>query len=199
MSFIGVKHPVIAPLSTHTDGSEPTYGEGSVIGHLIEVNLTINRADNPLYGDDVEVESDNSITGMTLDMKLDDLSEDDQVTLLGIVKKTAGTGTSATYTYLEGDASAPYVGVGFISVRRKAGVTSYQAIWIYKMQFSKNSENYATKEAQITWNSPMITGRGLAVKVNSDDQNYFRKIRNFSAETDAVEWLDELAGIENPT
>ena len=68
MAFIGMRHPVVATLSAHTAGSEPTYAAGKVVGHAIAGNLTITRNSNPLYGDDTIVEDDNSITAMSLEL-----------------------------------------------------------------------------------------------------------------------------------
>lgn len=195
MAFIGMRHPVAATFSSHTPGNEPTYTGGKVIGHAIAGNLTINRASNPLYGDDVEIENDNGITGMALELGLDDLLEDDRVMLLGTTKKTTGSGQTAVDEYLDGDGAAPYVGIGYIRVRRKAGVTSFQAIWMYKVQFSENAENSATKGENIEWQTPSITGRAAALKIDSSNQSYFRKRRIFTNESDAISWLHGIANV----
>ena len=45
----------------------------------------------------------------------------------GLIKGTAGSGGSTPAEYRETGDSSPYVGVGYLRVRRKAGVTSYVA------------------------------------------------------------------------
>ena len=193
MAFIGMRHVVGAPLSNHTEGSEPTYGTGFDIGKAITGNLTINRNNNPLYADDVIAEDDNGITGIELELGLDDLDEDVQDSM-GLLKKVTAGSPSVT-TYYENSGSGKDLGVGYIRVRRKGGVTKFQAIWIYKTKFSKNSENAQTKGETIEWQTPTINGRCVGMNVDSSGERTFRKIRNFDSEADAVSFLDGLAGI----
>lgn len=195
MAFIGMRHPVVARIASHTEGSEPVYESGMVIGHAIAGNLTITRNNNPLYGDDVVVEDDNGITAMALELGTDDLEEAVQVYMLGVKKKTIGSGQDAVDEYHDTDESAPYVGVGYIRVRRKNGETSYQAVWIYKSVFSQESENSATKGESIEWQTPTLNGRAMGVNVGGSGERTFRKRAIFQTEAAAVAWLDTLAGI----
>lgn len=195
MAFIGMRHVVMAKVASHTPGSEPTYSAGKVAGKAITGNLTINRNSNPLYADDVIAEDDNGITNMELELGLDDLLEDVQA-YMGLLKEvTSGSGTSTVTTYYETSASANNVGVGYIRVRRKNGVTTYQAVWIYESLFSKNAENSQTKGETIEWQTPTVNGRCMGLDVDGSGEVSFRKIQNFSAEDDAAEWLDTLAEI----
>lgn len=197
MAFIGMRHPVVATLASHTEGSEPTYNAGKIIGHAIAGNLTITRNNNPLYGDDVIVEDDNGITGMSLELGLDDIEEAVRVYMLGLKEVTVGTGQDATKEYHDTDDSAPYVGVGYIRVRRKNGTTSYQAVWIYKSVFAEESENSATKGESIEWQTPTITGRAMGLNVGGSGERTFRKKALFTTEAAAVAWLNTLAGISS--
>ena len=195
MAFIGMRHVVMAELNTHTAGSEPTYSTGMDVGKAISGNLTINRNSNPLYADDAIAEDDNGITGMELEIGTDDLDEDVQ-DAMGLIKKvTTGTGTSAVTTYYDTTASAKAVGIGYMRVRRKAGVTSYQGIWVYKAVFSKSAENSQTKGESIEWQTPTVTGRCAGLSIDSSGEMTFRKVRNFATESDASAWLDTCASI----
>ena len=69
MAGIGLKYPVIAQFSAHTAGSEPTYLAGMFMGKARQVDLNIERSNNPLRGDDEDCENDNSITAMTMTQK----------------------------------------------------------------------------------------------------------------------------------
>lgn len=195
MAFIGMRHPVVATLSTHTAGADPTYAAGMVVGHAIQGNLTITRNNNPLYGDDTIVEDDNSITAMSLELGVDDLSETVRAYMLGLVKKTTGTGTAAVDTYYDTDAAAPYVGLGYIRVRRLDGATKYQGVWYYKAIFSEESESSATKGESIEWQTPTVTGRCMGLSVDGTGALTFRKFQYFDTETAAIAWLNGLAGI----
>jgi len=195
MAFIGMRHPVVATLASHTPGAEPTYGAGMVVGHAIAGNLTITRNSNPLHGDDTIVEDDNSVTAMSLELGVDDLDTPVREYMLGLVKKSTGSGQSSVDTYYDTDASAPYVGLGYIRVRRLDGVTKYEGVWYYKAMFSEESESSATKNESIEWQTPTVTGRCMGISIDSTGALTFRKKQYFTTEGEAIAWLNGLAGI----
>ena len=195
MAFIGMRHPVAATVATYTKGAEPTYDAGLVIGHAIQGDLSITRNNNPLYGDDAEVENDNGITAMSLTLGVDDLSEETQA-YMGMLKAvTTGTSPNIETHYLENAGAPKTVGIGYIRVRRLNDVTSFQGVWIYRIQLGKDSENSATKGESITWQTPTATGRAMGTYVDSGDEPSFRKIKNFTTEAAALTWLNSLAGM----
>lgn len=195
MAFIGMRHVVMAELDAHTAGAEPTYKTGMDVGKAISGNLTINRNSNPLYADDAIAEDDNGISSMELEIGTDDLEEDVQAAM-GLIKKvTSGSGTSAVTTYYDTTESAKPIGIGYIRVRRKAGVTTYQGVWVYKSVFGKTSESSQTKGESIEWQTPTVTGRCAGLSIDSSGEMTFRKIRNFETESDAASWLDTCASI----
>lgn len=192
MAFIGMRHVVAATLASHTDGSEPTYNAGMVIGRAMTANLTINRANNPLRADDVDAEDDNGITSMTVQVGVDDVTEEAQA-YLGLLEEIEGAGNS-TY-YVESTASAKYVGWGYMRVRRYHGVTSYQGIWVYKGLFGINAENAETKQETINWQTPTLDGKAEAVQTRATGDPVFRKKANFTTAAACIAWLDGLANI----
>lgn len=193
MAFIGMRHVVAATLANHVDGSEPTYNAGMVIGRAMTANLTINRANNPLRADDVDAEDDNGITGMQVQVGVDDVTEEAQA-YLGLLEAVQGTGNDSTY-YLETAASAKYVGWGYMRVRRYKGVTSYQGIWIYKSLFGLTSETAETKQETINWQTPTLDGKAEALQIRGSGEPVFRKKANFTTAAACIAWLDGLAGI----
>jgi len=186
MAFIGMRKVVAAPIATEPSGDMPTYSAGFVVGKAIVGNLTINRSDNPLFADDAIAENDNGITSMSLELGVDDIDEDTRVKLLGLV--TEGEGTSQQY--LDTDASAPYVGTGYIRLRRRAGVTKYQALWYPKVQFSETAENTSTKSESIEWQTPTITGTVFGVD-GPNNSKVFRIKKLFDTEAAAYAWLTD--------
>lgn len=195
MAFIGMKYVVAAPISAETAGSAITYGTGMVIGKAIQGNLSWERNDNPLYADDAIAENDNSVLSGTIEIGLDDLSDAARKMLLGEVEVTVGTGNDATTEYETSDAAAPYVGVGYIRVRRKSGTTTYQAVWIHKVQFSEESEETQTKGESIEWQTPTINGKIMGVQNDSSLATNFRRRATFDTEAAAKSWLNTKAGI----
>ena len=190
MAFVGMRHPVVATVATEVAGQALTYNAGMVMGHAIMGNLTITRNQNPLRGDDAEVENDNSITGMSIEMGLDDIMEAVRVYMLGLE-----TVNGETNQWNETAASAPYVGFGYIRVRKKNGITSYQTIWCHKAQFGQTAENSATKGEAIEWQTPTLTGRIMGVYNSSGNEPSFRHIASFATEADAIAWLNTKANM----
>lgn len=193
MAFIGMRHPVAAPITAETEGSAITYGAGKVVGKAISGSITWNRPDNPLYADDAIAEDDNGITGGTLEFGADDIDDEARVMLLGLVKTSGTTSTPDIYDIT--DAAAPYVGFGYMRVRRKGGVTTYQAIWYHKIQFSENSEEANTKGETIEWGTPTLSGKVFGVMIDSTGAHKYRQHANFETEADAKAWLNAKAGI----
>ena len=80
-------------------------------------------------------------------------------------------------------------------VRQKNNTITFQAIWIYKIKFSRNNESSQTKGESIEWQTPTISGHCVGLNVDNDDDRKYRKIRNFDTESAAAAYLDGLANI----
>ena len=191
MAFIGMRHVVAAKVATENPGAALTYSAGMVVGKAIQGNLTWDRNDNPLYADDAVAETDNGATGGTIELVTDDV----RAYLLGDEAITTGSGDAATTEYESTEEAAPYVGFGYMRVRVKNGVTTYQAVWYHKAQFSEGSENAQTKGQTIEWQTPTLTGRIMGVNDNANGQIRFRRRANFGTAAAALAWLDAKAGI----
>ena len=196
MAYIGLRHPVVAPITAETPGTGITYGTGRVLGKAIAANVTYNRPDNPLYADDSIAENDNGITDGTVEFNADDLTNDDRAAVLGLVAlQSSGQSPAPTGVYRLTDAAAPYVGFGYLRVRRKSGATTFEAFWFYKVQFAEESENAQTKGQQIEWGTPTLNGRFMGVQLDSSGAIAYRDNQLFTTEAAAVAWLDGLANI----
>ena len=192
MAFVGLLYAVAAPIQTEADGQAITYGKGQVIGGMMTAEISYTRNSNPLYADDRVMEEDNSITGGTIKMGVDDVNDDARVMMLGDVKE----GDAGEEVYHETGESAPYVGTGYIRVRRKDNKTSYIAYWVHKAIFGIGTESAKTKGQNIEWQTPTLEGSIMGVKNNAEMQTRFRERRTFARESEARAWLNKKAGIE---
>lgn len=192
MATIGIRHLVVAKIKTEVEGSAITYDPGMIMGEPIEANVTISRSDNPLYAGDREVENENGITGISTELNVDDLSDEVRAYMLGDMV-VSGTGNASVYR--ETDDPAPYVGYGYIRVKKKAGVRSYKAFWNHKAQFSYNSESTRTKGETVEWQTPTVVGRGQGVFLDDTGKIAWRDRQTFETEAAAAAWLDGKAGI----
>lgn len=192
MAFVGLLYAVAAPIQTEADGQAITYGKGQVIGGMMTAEISYTRNSNPLYADDRVMEEDNSITGGTIKMGVDDVNDDARVMMLGDVKE----GDAGEEVYHETGESAPYVGTGYIRVRRKDNKTNYIAYWVHKAIFCIGTESAKTKGQNIEWQTPTLEGSIMGVKNNAALQTRFRERRTFTKESEARTWLNKKAGIE---
>lgn len=190
MAKIGMKYPVYAPITTDTPGSALVYGTGAVLCHAISADVTLNRRDNPLYGDDIKIENDKGITDYTIAFVGDDVPTAARVALLG---ETA-VGTTVTH-YAITDSNPPYVGFGYYRVLMVDNVKKYEGFWYHKVQFALDNENVTTKQEQIDWQTYNLTGTGFGVELDSSGTVHLYERMQFDTEAACKTWLNGKAGI----
>ena len=193
MAYVGLKYAVFAPIKNEVRGKALVYDSGVVVGKMISADITYNRNTNPLYADDAEAENDNSITGGSITIGVDDVSDDAEKAMLGVLEE-GGEGENAKVRREVGDAT-PYGGFGYVRVKRKGGVTSYRAYWVHKTQLGIATESAATKAESISWQTPVLTGPIMAVVNHADGKNDFREYETFSTEAEAMAWVNQRANI----
>lgn len=194
---VGMIYPVAALITAYTPGTGVTYGTGFVVAEARTASLSWDRSDGEFYGDDVLLDVDNGVTGGTLDFEPTGLVNGARKSLLGEVE---GTSTDAGTFYVT-DAAAPDVGFGYVRVMRDntvstAGVSVvYEGWWFYKAKFSLNGEETATKERNVEWRTPTLSGRLSGVALDSSGALTFAKHKDFSTLAAAKAWLNGLANI----
>jgi phi13 family phage major tail protein len=191
MAHIGMKYPVAAPWK-----SGKTYDtEGFVIGKAISFTGTPNKNDVDLYADDAVAETDKSTRDLSVSLNVDDLELKVQADLLGHTYTAAGTGesTDPESMVIGTDDIAPYFGTGFYKRRRKNNVTTFTAIWLYKVQYSEPTESAETKGESVNFQTPTIEGKAYAVEVDGKTLLYEKAVH--STEAAAKAWLNKMAGI----
>ena len=195
---IGMLYPVFAPLTTHTDGSMPTYGTGRVIQEARNANVTREYNNNPLYGDDRIVDDDNGLTGLTISFEPTGLNDEDRKVLFG----EEDYGTSGISGQWSSDNETPYGGFGYIRKMRNAGTLTFEAWITLKIKFQEESRTTATKEGSITWNTPTLNGRAAALDVDSSGKLRFELHKTFSgssAFSNAKTWLNSMLNVSAST
>ena len=188
---VGMMYPVWAPLTTHTDGSMPTYGAGAVIQEAISATVTREYANNPLYGDDKIVDDDNGMTGLTISFESTGLSDAERKMLFG----EEDYGTSGVSGQWVSDNETPWGGFGYIRKMRDNGTKKFEAWWTLKIKFQEESQATTTKEGSIQWGTPTLNGRAAGLYVDSSDKMRFQLHKTFAVIADAKAWLNTMAGI----
>ena len=188
---VGMMYPVWAPLTTHTDGSMPTYSAGSVIQEAISATVTREYANNPLYGDDKIVDDDNGMTGMTISFESTGLTDAERKMLFG----EEDYGTSGVSGQWVSDNETPWGGFGYIRKMRDNGTKKFEAWWTLKIKFQEETQATNTKQGAIQWNTPTLNGRAAGLDVDGTDKQRFQLHKSFDTITAAKSWLNALAGI----
>lgn len=188
MAAIGMKYPVWAELTSESNNTL-SYGTGKVLGKAVSANLSWQKDDSDLYGDDAVAETDNGITGYTLDFGTTHLTEEQEAAVLGYKK------VGSTDEYEITDDPSPYGGFGYYRVLKRNGVRMYKALWYPKLAFSKNSETDNTKQASISWGTPTLNAKGLAAYNDASGKAKFRMQQVFATEASARSYLNSKANI----
>ena len=188
MAFTGLKYAVFAPITDETS-SAPTYGTGFVVGKMISANIAVTTANAVLYADDIAVEEENGFVSGTISLNVDDLSEEVAVGLLGsqLVGEEGDQAVQDAATY-----SAPDGGFGYLRIRRKNGVRSIRAIWLYKTKFAMPSDDATTKGETVEFQTPTMEG---SIKALDTATQEWRVWKDFTTEAEAVAWINEKANI----
>ena len=192
---VGMMYPVFAPISAHTDGSMPTYGNGVVIHEARNCNISKTYNDNPLYGDDRIVDDDNCLTALTASFEPTGLSDSDRMLLFGENEISVGGLTCQ----VESDNETPYGGFGYIRKMRDSGVVKYEAWIILKIKFQEESQNTATKEGSISWNTPTLNGRAAGVYIDNTGKLRWRVHETFETIAAAKSWINTVLNVSSAT
>lgn len=191
---VGMIYPVWAPLTSHTDGSMPVYGTGRKLQEARNATITKEISDNPLYGDDHIVDNDNGMTGMTVSFESTGLTDEDRAAVLGDDLRTDGE-------YWESDNASPKGGFGYIRKMRQGAVNggsvnrTFEAWLILCVQLAEATQATQTREGQIAWGTPTLTGRAEGMYVDDSGKVRFRLHKTFPTAAAAKAWLNGLLNI----
>lgn len=187
MAYIGMRNPKFWPITSRTDGSAITYGTAVVIGPAVSANVTFEVNDNPDYGNDVIIDNDKGVNGYSITLETNDISKEARAACMGW-KPVTGTGSTVTHYEVTDDAP-PEGGLSFIRVKMFKGVRKYEAFFFHALQFSDGGENASTKQKQITWNHPSMTGSGIGVYIDSSGNAKYFNWMEFDSESAAESWI----------
>ena len=192
---VGMMYPVFAKITTHTDGSLPTYGTGVVIQEARNATITKTYNDNPLYGDDRIVDDDNGLQGMTCSFEPTGLTDSDRKLLFDEDEIAVGGLTCQA----ESDNETPYGGFGYVRKMRDNGTKKFEAWIILKIKFTEESQATATKEGSISWGTPTLNGRAAGVYIDSSDKLRFRIHETFDTAAAAKSWINTVLNVSAVT
>lgn len=171
-----------------------SYSSGQKLARGVSVSVAPDVADNNnFYADNVLAESVNgTFTGGTVTLTVDGLLPAAEALIFGLGTASTVSGVSA-YAY-DDSAVPPYVGIGFIARYMSDGATSYKAIMLPKCKFSLPTEEAATQEDQISWQTQALN----ATIMRDDSADHVWKIvgaTEYASESAAEADLKKLLSI----
>lgn len=186
MAAIGMKHLVGAPWAENqTEGQLPVYGTGMKIGRAVSANITFQRNESELYADDVLAESDDTMTGGSIDMVVAEILDEVGAVIFGSKKDTDDS-------YHDSDLASPYIGMGYLREMKYQGKSSYRCTWLYKVQLAPAEETANTRGENTQWQTQRVTGKILGVTLD-DGSTRFRSWKTFNSAEEATAWLNAKA------
>ena len=183
MAFTGLVRPTVAKLDESS--GTPKYTGKASCGKAIQLTVTVTYAEGSLCGDDGQAEYDREFSYADLVLNTTTLPTEVHNTMFG---HTVSTDTEKSIKDSATD-EAPYVGFGIYVPQKIDGKRSYMAIWFNKVKFTEADETYNTKADSITYNTPSVNGRAVAL----DSSGEWRERQFFDTAAEAQEWIDEKA------
>lgn len=183
MAKTGIRYAVFAEATEASDGTI-TYSNGKCLSPVAGFNGSINQSNGKDYGDDRVVATDNTVTGGTLTVELNEDNDDIYTMLLGHAV-ASGTGADPAIQYKDTDV-APFIGTGAIG---RSG-DKWVGKWYTKVQFHEPADDNATAQENITFGHVTLEG-DILIPANG----LWKERETFDTLTAAKTWLNGKAGI----
>ena len=188
----GFSLPYVAKYTA--SGGSVTYSDGQKLARGVSVSVAPESADNnDFYADNIKAESVSGVfTGGTATLVVDGLLPAAEKLIFGL--PTAATVSSVSvYEYGDG-ATPPYMGVGFIARYMSDGVTSYKVIVLTKCKFNLPTEDAATQEDQIAWQTQSLTASIMRDDTSNHNWKYIG-VTEYATEAAAEADLKKLLNV----
>ncbi len=154
---IGVRNFHFKELLTD-DEDGATYGEPVRIEGLMSVGLSPQVTEGDLYADDILSEYNSAVTAFDITVGTKAFTEKQRAKLLGYPIDSNGK------MRVTSNAIAPYFGVTFEAERSDG---SYEFVQVHKVRFSPLEESWETKGSSISYQTPSISGKSMALLFNN--------------------------------
>lgn len=161
MVTTGFSKPIVAKYSN--SGQTVTYTNPQPLARGVSLSLDINTADdNNFYADNVLAETESaSFTSGSATITVDGLNNDAATMIWGLPAPTELTVQEPSETVqMQGYGKAinpPFIGFGCVRRTMMNGVTEYWPLILPKIKFGLPSEEMATQEDQIDWQTQELT------------------------------------------
>ena len=202
MSMVNISDPMYAKYSA--SGTTVSYSNGGSAGYARSVDVSLDDSeDNELYGDGVIVAVDRKFAGGTITVGTTEMDDATVAAMLGVTQSaitgiTAITDTNPKELIYDDNIDTPYVGYGFViegnvdDAEDPTGDPYYRAVVFAKIMFSLPDSSLATREKDIDWQTPELSG-----KILRDDSadHVWKREATFTTKAQALAYLKNRLNI----
>jgi len=181
MAKTGLEYVVLGDLN-EADG---TYSNGFYLGPTSTFNGSPATSDVKDYGDDRAVETDNSVTGGTVSVELNEMVNEHYARMLGHEHDKTKDSVKCNANDV-----APFLGIGAVGKSKADNRNKYTVKFYHKAQFKEPNDENATKQESVTFAHTTLEGNLFTLE-NGD----WKEVRGFDELDAAKAWLNEKVGI----
>ena len=176
---VGLKHFLVANYAE--SGSTVTYSDGKDMAEIVKADVSITPYEASFYSNNRMSDKITEFKEGSLSVEIDNLELEDTGTLLGHTYTPATGDSPAKLVYGDADV-APFVGVGFVTTKRKTGTMKYLGIVYTKVKFAEPSDNISTKGENLTLSAEAISGA-----IMKDAAGKWKEVTEHNTEAEALE------------
>ena len=159
-----------------------------VLGRLIDAKITEDRNNTTLRADDIIAEKDLSFKGGTVNITVDDVTDEVYAELKGITISEDKEVTDNS------ENEAPEIGYGHIVTKIYKVVKSFKVEFLPRIQITKITADRKTKGESIEYNTVSIEANlmELEEEINGMKVGDWKKVKSFETLAEAQTYLDGL-------
>lgn len=159
-----------------------------VLGRLIDAKITEDRNNTTLRADDIIAEKDLSFKGGTVNITVDDVTDETYSDLKGCTMSEEKEVTDNS------EDIAPEIGYGHIVTKIYKGVKSYKVEFLPRIQITKITADRKTKGESLEYNTVSIEANlmELEEEINGMKVGDWKKVKSFTTLAEAQAYLDGL-------
>ena len=167
------------------DEATGKYLNGRYMGPTSTFNINTTSNDVKDYGDNRTVETDTSVTGGTVSLEINEMTNESYAYVLGHTFDE-----EKNLVKCNKDDIAPFLGIGAVGVSRNAGKDSYTAKAYKKVQFKEPNDENATQQESLTFTHTTVEGNMFV----PEDGNW-KDQQTFDTLEAAKAWLNEMFAV----
>lgn len=158
-----------------------------VLGRLIDAKINEDRNSTELRADDIIAEKDKSFKGGTLNLTVDDVTDE-------VYADVKGCEITEKEVTDNSEDIAPEIGYGHIVTKIYKGVKSYKVEFLPRIQITKVTADRKTKGESIEYNTVSIEAdvMELEEEINGMKIGDWKKTETFATLKEAQTYLDKL-------